>query len=181
MILAGRLCLVIGGAFDQLRAVGLQVGRHRLDAANLCADVPASQPDGDLIVNTPFPEGKNLNVRNPGLPNLSRRQKSRSFSFHIDSICGNTIYQFCGMFLQKGFQLFNPHHSRHHGPLPLILEHLVMDQPPSWLDNVNVPVIELPDLPSGQLLRRFLFFNLHVVKSDGRCWRFVQVASITFL
>jgi hypothetical protein len=43
-----------------------------------------------------------------------------------------------------------------------------MDQPPSRLDNVNVPVIELPDLPSGQLLQRFLFFSLHVVKSDGR-------------
>jgi hypothetical protein len=58
--------------------------------------------------------------------------------------------QFGGVSLEVIFQGANACHLRFNGFLALLSQHLVLDQSFSQLDNLNVSIIDLPNLAFGQ-------------------------------
>jgi hypothetical protein len=61
---------------------------------------------------------------------------------------------------------FKADHPGHRGPLIGLSESFVVNQSLTHLDNVNITVLDFPELPRLQLSAAFCLFCLHIIKTD---------------
>ena len=71
------------------------------------------------------------------------------------------IYQLGLVVPQEHRQGVNANQSCHRCRLVRVLQHLVVDEPPPRLHNLNITVLDLPELPFLEPLRTLLLFDLH--------------------